>query len=328
MRVELSPSGKTFQVEGNDSLLEAALSAGLRLNYGCSNGNCGLCRARLVAGQVKTIRHSDFRFSDADRAQDFFLMCASGPESDLVIEAQEAASDADIPHQRVLTKLKQVTPLSETVSQVHLQTPRSHRLRFLAGQSLRLTDPNGAAMTLPIASCPCDDRNIQFHVDTTQPSTQLLCSLPPHTSLEVDGPLGDFILDDDSRSAHIFVACDLGFAPVKSLVEHAFSLWADQELTVLWLAQSSVGHYAERLLKSWSDAFENFRFELIEKSGAHEEPSPDSGLSTPFRAALARACEQNATVDVYVAGPGPLANWLPNELTALPEIHRLRATEV
>ena len=40
--VTLRPSGHDFFVEGQDTLLEAALKAGLALNYGCSNGNCGV----------------------------------------------------------------------------------------------------------------------------------------------------------------------------------------------------------------------------------------------------------------------------------------------
>ena len=49
--VTIKPSGHEFFVEGNDTLLEAALRAGVSLNYGCSNGNCGECRARLVSGE-------------------------------------------------------------------------------------------------------------------------------------------------------------------------------------------------------------------------------------------------------------------------------------
>ncbi|MCK7580126.1 MAG: 2Fe-2S iron-sulfur cluster-binding protein [Chromatiales bacterium] len=52
--VHLLPSRHEFFVEGSDTLLEAALRAGLALNYGCSNGNCGAVPgARGVAARSR-----------------------------------------------------------------------------------------------------------------------------------------------------------------------------------------------------------------------------------------------------------------------------------
>jgi CDP-4-dehydro-6-deoxyglucose reductase len=55
-QVTIQPSGHEFFLEGNDTLLEAALRNGVSLNYGCSNGNCGECKARVVSGEVKKVR--------------------------------------------------------------------------------------------------------------------------------------------------------------------------------------------------------------------------------------------------------------------------------
>ena len=40
-RVKVRPSGHEFVVEGHDTLLQAGLKAGLKLNYGCGNGSWG-----------------------------------------------------------------------------------------------------------------------------------------------------------------------------------------------------------------------------------------------------------------------------------------------
>lgn len=59
-QVHIMPSGHEFFVEGNNSILDAALSAGIALNYGCSNGNCGKCKARLISGEVRKIRDHEY----------------------------------------------------------------------------------------------------------------------------------------------------------------------------------------------------------------------------------------------------------------------------
>ena len=65
--VTIQPSGHEFYVEGTDTLLEAALRNGVSLNYGCSNGNCGDCKARVVSGEVKKIHAHDYVLKQAEK---------------------------------------------------------------------------------------------------------------------------------------------------------------------------------------------------------------------------------------------------------------------
>lgn len=56
--IKIKPSNHEFWLEGNDSLLEAGVRSGLALNYGCTSGNCGLCKARVISGEVKKPRRT------------------------------------------------------------------------------------------------------------------------------------------------------------------------------------------------------------------------------------------------------------------------------
>jgi len=73
---------------------------------------------------------------------------------------------------------------------LHLQTPRSNRLRFLAGQSVNLILGKSLHAVLPIASCPCDDRNILFHVHRMPGnlfSDYVFNRLKNHEVVEIEG---------------------------------------------------------------------------------------------------------------------------------------------
>ena len=161
--VVVRPSRHEFFVDGADTILEAALRSGLALNYGCSNGNCGLCKARVVSGRVQKVRQQDYVLSEAEKQQGYTLLCSHTAVGDLVIEALESGEAGDIQPQHIVAQVKALQPLHEELMLLHLQTPRSNRLRFLAGQSLTLTAGEASAQ-LPIASCPCDERNLHFHV--------------------------------------------------------------------------------------------------------------------------------------------------------------------
>jgi CDP-4-dehydro-6-deoxyglucose reductase len=260
--VIVRPSRHEFFVDGADTILDAALRSGLAMNYGCSNGNCGLCKARVVSGQVKKVRHHDYVLSEAEKRQGYTLLCSHTAVGDLVIEALESAEPADIPQQQIVARVKAVQALGDDLMLLHLQTPRTNRLRFLAGQHLTLTAGEASAQ-LPIASCPCDDRNLQFHLarDAQDSFAQsAFGSLKSGDAVTLFGPWGDFVLRPDSQRSIVFIACDTGFAPIKSLLEHAMALELSERLYLYWLATPPTGHYLANLCRSWADALDNFTY--------------------------------------------------------------------
>ena len=102
-RVTVRPSGHAFYVEGHDTLLQAGLKAGLKLNYGCGNGTCGLCKARVISGEVVKVTPFDYPLSEAERLQGHTLLCAhSAGSADIVIETLEARGPREIPEQELV----------------------------------------------------------------------------------------------------------------------------------------------------------------------------------------------------------------------------------
>jgi CDP-4-dehydro-6-deoxyglucose reductase len=302
--VVLRPSGHEFDVIGADTLLEAGLRAGLGVNYGCSSGNCGLCKARVLSGEVRKVRHHDYVFPEAEKNRGYILLCSYTAVTDVVLEAGVASRPEEIQFQEIAARVKELKPLTDKVMLVHLQTPRSTRLRFLAGQSVALSVSDRAggeeADVYAIASCPCDDRNLQFHVRRipgNQFAERVFGGLRAGETVTVYGPVGDFVLRPDSRRPILLLACNSGFAPIKSLVEHAMSLEAAESLHLYWLATVQGGHYMSNWCRAWADALDNFHYrELIADS--LQDPNPEQVLAEVMRdhADLGR-------FDVYVSGP-------------------------
>ena len=294
--VVVRPSRHEFFVDGADTILDAALRSGLALNYGCSNGNCGLCKARIVSGQVQKVRHQDYVLSEAEKQQGFTLLCSHTAVSDLVIEALESAEPGDIPTQELVARVKAVQALGDDLMLLQLQTPRSNRLRFLAGQNLTLTAGEASAQ-LPIASCPCDDRNLQFHVVRDAQDSfarKVFGSLKAGDGVSLFGPWGDFVLRAESPRSILFLACDTGFAPIRSLIEHAMALELSERLGLYWVATRPSGHYLDNLCRSWADALDNFSYVPIAAEGTN---APEL-----IRRIGADHAELSA-FDIYLAGP-------------------------
>ncbi|MEK6771933.1 MAG: 2Fe-2S iron-sulfur cluster-binding protein [Pseudomonadota bacterium] len=303
--VRLLPSGHEFLLDGTDTILEAALRAGLSLNYGCSSGNCGLCKARIVSGQAKKVRPHDFLLTEAEKNAGYTLLCSYTAVNDVVVEAIEAGGATDIPHQRIPARVRRIDAPAPDIRLLHLQTPRTQRLRFLAGQSVSLLSANGAAAEMPIASCPCDDRNIEFHVreNPDDPfAAQVFDGLRSGETITLDGPTGDFVLDDDVRRPVMFLACDTGFAPVKSLIEHALARESAESLHLYWFTCSRTGPYLDNVCRAWTDALDHFSYHpLILPCHAMSELSADGvrGMLESITPSLPTLAE----AEVYLSGP-------------------------
>jgi CDP-4-dehydro-6-deoxyglucose reductase len=299
-QVKLLPSNREFFVDGNDSILEAALRGGLALDYGCSDGHCGRCRVRVVSGKVKELRPPGCVLSEAERSAGVVLACCNTAVTDLVVDAAEAAGPADVQRQHLSARVKGLQRAGEDIVLLHLRTPPESRLRFLAGQRATLGLAGGVSMELSIASCPCDERNLHFHIPRRHgdaASEYVFENLAEGTVVEVTGPEGDFVLDSDSPRSLLFVAVDCGFAPIESLIEHAMALDAAEEIHLYWLSRPSCGHYLDNLCRSWADALDNFHYVRI--------ALPESAESA-VKEQLATAVASHPLLDeldVYCAGP-------------------------
>ena len=261
------PSNHEFFIEGAESILEAGLRGGLALNYGCSNGNCGLCKLRVVSGDVRKIKHHDYSLTEAEKGLGYVLGCCNTALTDVVLEADEARNSSDIPTQNIPIRIKKIDHPDGGVMIVTTRTPRTSRLRFLAGQRATLSLEHVGSSFYPIASCPCDDMNLQFHiaVDKEDPIACYLDeSARANELLSLEGPSGSFVLNEDSPNPLIFIAQGIGFASIKGLIEHAMALDVAPQIYLFWIAGNDESHYLGNLCRAWNDALDNFEYIPLE----------------------------------------------------------------
>ena len=308
-QVHLMPTGHEYFIEGNNSILESGLSAGLALNYGCSNGNCGKCKAKLISGEVKKIKQHDYVIPETEKNQGYLLTCCHTALTDVVLQADEAGSENDIPLQNITAKVKKSDMLADDLLLLHLKTPRTNRLRFLAGQNvaLKIEGINDEDInSFPIASCPCDDMNIQFHIKRDPESalvTHLFDNLQATDNITVEGPSGNFVLKEDSTRPVLFLAFNEGFSPVKSLIEHAMTLETAEFIHLFWIVSDKNKHYMHNVCRAWTDALDDFRYTPLKIDTQNNKVL----LQDRFEQ-VTQTYPNLDDFDIYIAGTEQLAN--------------------
>ena len=254
-RVTIESSGHQFDVEPGNTILRAALAAGIGLPYGCRNGACGACKGRVVSGQVDRGLYSEDALSEAELGKGYALFCCARPLSDLVIESREVGAARDIPVKMLPARVQKMARLAPDVMLLQLKLPASERLQFLAGQYIDILLKDGRRRSFSIANAPETDECLELHVRRVPGghfTTHVFETMKERDLLRLEGPHGGFHLREDGAKPVILLAGGTGFAPVKAMVEHAFHRQSLRPMTLYWGARDRAGLYLHELAEGWA----------------------------------------------------------------------------
>jgi CDP-4-dehydro-6-deoxyglucose reductase len=273
-QVTIEPSGHQFSVGDDETVLEAALREGYALPYGCRNGACGACKGRIVSGQVDYGKHSPTALNDEEKVRGRALFCRARPLSDMVIEAREIGAAKDISIKTLPCRIEKLERRADDVMVMKIKLPASERLQFLAGQYLDFLLKDGKSRSYSLANPPHDDALLELHIRHVPDglfSGQVFNSLKERDILRLRGPLGSFFIREDSDKPMIFVAGGTGFAPIKSMLLHAFAEHTDRELILYWGVRSLKDLYMAELPQQWLAERPNFSFVPVLSDPAPED---------------------------------------------------------
>jgi len=273
--VTIQPSGHTLTAEADESILEAALRQGLTLPYGCRDGACGACRGKVLEGSVDHGKAQERALPEADRQQGFTLFCCARAQSDLVIESREVRKAGDIPVKTLPARVQTLERAAPDVMIVRLRLPANERLQFLAGQYVDILLKDGRRRSFSLANAPHDDELLELHIRHVpggQFTEHVFGQMKEKDILRFNGPHGSFFLREDSDRPMLMIAGGTGFAPIKSVVEHAIAEKSTRPIAIYWGGRRRVDLYALSLAEAWAAAHPNIRFVPV-----LSEPAADDG---------------------------------------------------
>lgn len=320
-QVTIQPSGHQFTVKPGETLLSGALNAGFALPYGCRNGACGACKGKVLSGSVDYGTYQDGALSHEDKLKGLALFCCAKAETDLAIEVKEVGAAKDIPIKTLPCRIEKLEKLAPDVMALWLKLPANERLQFLPGQYIDFLLKDGKRRSFSLANAPEQDALLELHIRHVpggQFTDHVFNTMKVKDIMRISGPYGSFFLRDSDKPA-IFVAGGTGFAPIKSVLAHAFQHEVDRQFVLYWGAKTLTDLYLPQVPSDWQQAHAHFSFIPV-----LSEPLPADnwpGRTGFVHEAVLKDFADLSGYEVYACGAPPMINAARRDFTArgLPE---------
>ena len=226
-QVSVQPSGRSFQVETGETLLNAGIRQGIGMPYGCKDGACGSCKCLKLSGEVSLSPYQAKALSEQELAQGWVLTCRAQALSDVVLESKQVTSVGAHPIKKMPVRVAAMKQLSHDVMQIILQLPATETMAYHAGQYVEFLLRDGSRRAYSIANAPhtlvAGAPQIELHLRHMPGgkfTDHVFGSMKEKDIQRIEAPYGSFYLREDSDQPIVLLASGTGFAPIKALIEH------------------------------------------------------------------------------------------------------------
>lgn len=256
-QLTIEPLGQTIEVGYGQTLLDAALRAGLYLPHACGHGLCATCKVSVREGEVDHGAASNFALMDYEREEGKALACCATLESDATIEADiDEEPDARIVAVRDFDgRVSRIESLTPTIRGVWIELNAPATFDFQAGQYINLSipgEPQGRAFS--VASAPAQAGEIELNVRRVpggRGTGWVHDTLKVGDAIRFSGPYGRFFVRESQHQAHdlpyLFLAGGSGLSSPRAMVLDLLARGVTRTITLVNGArdQSELYHHAE-----------------------------------------------------------------------------------
>jgi len=223
-KISIKGQTESFSCEEGDTLLRAALRAGLGAPYECNSGGCGACKFELLSGQVNNIWPSAPGLSVRDLKKGRQLSCQCIPtencELKLRLNSKFTPKHKPIKSAARLYDIRQITKdMSEFCFEAE------HSAHFEAGQFALLDIPGvEGSRAYSMSNIANNDKHWHFIVKKMPngaASNVLFDQYKLGDTVSIDGPYGLSFLQLESKRDIVCVAGGSGLSPEMAILKAA-----------------------------------------------------------------------------------------------------------
>ncbi|KMM82516.1 CDP-4-dehydro-6-deoxyglucose reductase [Pseudomonas taetrolens] len=313
MRVTLQPSGAVLETLPGERILDAAQRLGYECPQSCRNGNCHVCAALLVEGQVEQ--------AGEVRDQGEVYTCLAAPLEDCVVLWDGVLALGELPVRSLACQLIECVDMGGDVWRVRLRAPAGKPPRYHAGQYLMLERENGEKSAFSLASAPHSGRDLELHVLVREDSARsLIEQLQRNRMVRVELPFGDTHLSELPDGPLVLIAAGTGMAQMHSLIEHCRKEGFRHPVHLYWGVRRPEDFYTLEEWDAWQQIPNLFLHKVVSDLCGWE------GRCGLLHEAVCEDISDLKAVHVYASGsPAMIYGTLDALVSAGMDAHQMRA---
>lgn len=265
--ITIESTAHQFTASEDQSVLDAALAAGIVLPYSCRAGACSSCKGKIVSGEFESGPAPAQVLQAEEIEQGYTLLCQAHAKSDLVIQSREVRLASDIQVRKLPARVTSIRFAAPDVAVLTLQLPSSETFRFYAGQYVELILKDGHRRSYSMANSPNQAAALELHVRhmpgglfTDHVFGAGATQMKEREIVRLEGPFGSFFLRDDSQKPIVFLASGTGFAPIKAIIEQMIEQGNQRQAVLYWGGRREQDLYMNDLANSWQQQLPNFSY--------------------------------------------------------------------
>jgi phenol hydroxylase P5 protein len=264
-RMSIEPLRQTVEVEAGQTLLDAALRAGVYIPHACLHGLCGTCKVQVLEGEVDIGDASPFALMDFERDEGKCLACVATASCDIVIEAEiDDEPDAEMhPMQDFTGTVAKIVDLTPTAKGVFIELD-GDGIDFQAGQYVNLHVPGlDQPRAFSLANAPSEKRMIELNIRNVpggQATGFIHNQLKEGDRLRLNGPYGRFFVRRSAPEKLLFLAGGTGLSSPKSMILDLLEGGETRAITLVYGARNRAELYDDALFRALAARHENFTY--------------------------------------------------------------------
>jgi phenol hydroxylase P5 protein len=239
-QLTIEPLGQTIDIEEGQTILDAALRAGIYLPHACCHGLCATCKVQVLDGEVEHGAASTFALMDFERDEQKCLACCAIPQSDVIIEAEidEDEDARNLPVHDYAGTVSRIESLTPTIKGVWIKLDADQGVEFQAGQYVNLNLPDGiGSRAFSLASPPITSNEVELNIRIVpggQATGYVHEKLKVGDRLNIAGPYGRFFVKKSANVPMLFMAGGSGLSSPRSMILDLFAEGCTLPITLVY----------------------------------------------------------------------------------------------
>jgi benzoate/toluate 1,2-dioxygenase reductase subunit len=303
-----------IKCSGTESVVDAAYRQGVSIPMDCREGACAACKCRVESGSFALGEYIDDALSEDEAASGYALACQMRPKTDCVVLIPADSTVCNTRQESYLTRIKELSRLSETTFSLVLQGDELKKLAFLPGQYANLQVPGdgGHHRAYSFSAMAAEGDTVSFlirNVPGGRMSGFLGEAARPGDAMTLAGPFGSFYLRAIQRPV-LMLAGGTGLAPFLAMLDRIVAAGGSPHpIHLIYGVNTDRDVVETERLEACTRLLPNFSYAVVVVDA--DSASPRKGYVTHH---IEPAHLNDGEVDIYLCGPPPMVEAVAQHL--------------